>query len=212
MEPVSLAKELSGLFSAHEVPFHVQQGWIVPHGQLPAIRAIWFPREDSGVLEVETLLNDQRIINECFAGIGEGRNGVLDALQNFCVNTFHVLLAAFWDVNDPDQVTVENWNIKGEWYTAYVGNLGTRGSDGVEPHIPDGLLDSVEKIILDTYQDGGTSWYRVFFCNVSGDQTFEALKDNDVWEAGLSSLKALPWVKVDGYYSVRNFLIVRKNA
>ena len=212
MEPVSLVKEISELFSAHEVPFHVEEEWVVPHGRLPAIRATWFPREDSGLLEVETLLNDERIINECFAGIGEGRNGISDALQNFCVNTFHVLLAAFWGVNEPDQVMVESWKIKGKSYTAYVGNLGTRGSDGVEPIIPDGLFDSVEKAILGSPQEGDTSWYRVFFCNVSGDQTFEALKNNEVWEAGLSSLKALPWVKVDGYYSVRNFLIVRENA
>lgn len=93
-----------------------------------------------------------------------------------------------------------------------MGNLGARGSDGVEPNIPDGLFESVEQTILDSPLDGAVSWYRVFFCNISGEQTFEALKNNEVWEAGLSSLKALPWVKVDGYYSVRNFLIVRENA
>ena len=212
MEPVSLVKEISDLFSGHEVPFHIKDEWVVPNGQLPAIRATWFPREGSGLLEVETLLSDERIINECFAGVGEGKNGVLDALQNFCVNTFHVLLAAFWDVIEPDQVMIEEWDIKDKSYTAYIGNLGTRDSDGVEARIPDGLFDAVKKAVIDTPLNCDTSWYRVFFCNVYGEQTFEALKNNEVWEAGLSSLKSLHWVSVDGYYSVRNFLIVRENA
>jgi hypothetical protein len=69
MEPITLVKELSDLIEAHEVPFHVEDEWVVPSSKLPAIRAKWYPREDNGLLEVDVLLEDERIINECFAGI-----------------------------------------------------------------------------------------------------------------------------------------------
>jgi len=40
-------------------------------------------------------------------------------MQNFCVNSLHVLLAAFWQLNDSEQVTTEEWKISGKSYTAY---------------------------------------------------------------------------------------------
>ena len=95
MEPITLEKELSELMSAHDIQFHIENEWVVPYGKLPAIRATWYPREESGLLEIDVLLEDQRFINECFAGVGSGRSGLNDALQNFCVNSFHVLLASF---------------------------------------------------------------------------------------------------------------------
>ena len=212
MEPITLETELSELFGAHEVPFHVENEWIVPLGKLPAIRATWFPREDSGLLEVEVLLEDDRIINECFAGIGSALEGINDALQNFCVNSFHVMLASLWDLNDPDQVTTESWSFEGKEYTAFIGNFGTRGSAETNAEIPDKLFEKIEKTIRRETLKDKLSWFRCFFCDVSGKQTFEALKNNESWESGVAALKSLPWIKTNGYYSVRNFLVVRENS
>jgi Family of unknown function (DUF6348) len=212
MEPATLENELSDLMKAHDVPFHVENEWIVPFSKLPAIRATWYPRESSGLLEVNVLLEDERIINECFAGIGSGSEGIRDALQNFCVNSFHVLLASLWSLDDPDQVMTEHWNLAGKKYTAYIGNFGTRGSNEVDAQIPQGLFETIEKAIKSESLNNDLSWFRCFFCDVSGEQTFEALKNNEVWESGVEALKSLLWVKTNGYYSVRNFLVLRKNA
>jgi len=212
MEPVSLVKKISDLISAHEVPFHVEDEWVVPMSKLPAIRATWYPREENGRLEVDVLLGDERIINECFAGIGSGSQGINDALQNFSVNSFHVLLAAFWEVNDQDQVMSEKWSFHGKTYTVFIGNLGTRGSKGVNPEIPDKLFESIENAIKNEPLQNKLSWFRCFFCDVSGNQTFEALKNNEDWQPGLSALQSLPWLKTNGYYSVRNFLIIKENT
>lgn len=213
MEPISLLEELSELMSAHNINFHIVGEWITPYGKLPAIRATWYPREENGRLEIDVLLEDRRIINECFAGIGAGRSGLNDALQNFCVNSFHVLLASFWEINDPDQVMTECWNIAGKEYTTYIGNFGTRGnaSAGVGTKIPAGLFEAIEKAIKSEPLSDQYSWFRCFFCDLSGEQTFEALKNNEVWESGMQALKSLPWVKTNGYYSVRIFLLLREN-
>lgn len=212
MEPVFLVKELSDLFSAHEVPFDIYKNeWIVPLSKLPSIRATWYPREDTGLLEIDVLLEDQRIINESFAGIGLGYEGIKDALENFCINSFHVFLAAFWGLNDLDQVLTEEWNFQGKIYTVYIGNFGTRSSTGVKPAIPTGLFEAIENAIKNEPLESNLSWFRCFFCNLKEDQTFEALKDNEVWELGLSTLRSLQWMETNGYYSVRIFLIVRES-
>ena len=212
MESITLEKELSELMLGHEIEVHVENEWVVPFCRLPAIRATWYPRGESGLLEIDVLLEDQRIINECFAGVGVGRSGLNDALQNFCVNSFHVLLASFWGLSDPDQVETECWNIEGKQYTAFIGNFGTRGSAEVDAEIPKNLFEVIEKAIKAEPPKDTLSWFRCFFCDVSGEQTFEALKNNEVWASGVSALQSLPWVKTKGYYSVRNFLVLRENA
>jgi len=172
MQPVSLVKQLSELIGAHDVTYHLEDEWVVPYGKLPAIRATWFPRDQNGVLEVEVLIRDQLIINECFAGIGDGEVGMKDAFENFCINSLHVLLAAFWERNDPEQVTTEVWEISGRPYTAYIGNFGTRGSLEVSPDMPAGLFESIERAVKTESFDSESYWIRHFFCGVGGEQTF----------------------------------------
>lgn len=212
LKPVDLVHQLSELMKGHEVPFHIEDEWVVPYGRLPAIRATWYPREDTGRLEVDVLVREGEILQECFAGFGAADAGVTDALQNFCINSFHVLLAAFWDKNDPDQVTTERWLVGEKPYMAFIGNFGTRGSKEASPSIPDNLFESIEKAVRRESLDRDCHWIRHFFCDVKGDQTFEVLLDNEHWELGRQSLMSLDWRKSSGYYSVRNFLVLRADS
>lgn len=208
MNPFSMKDQLSALMISHDVPFHIEEDWIVPFGQLPAIRAIWYPREHSGVLEVEVLLAQNQVITECFAGFGTGNDAISDAIQNFCVNSLHVLLAAFWHQVDENQVLIENWVVNQQHFTAYIGNLGHRSNLPIEPNIPECLFPEVQKTIEADSLTKNTHWFRVFFANVSGEFTFEALHNNDVWEKGLKALRLIDFEKNDGYYSLRLFLIL----
>ena len=63
MDQISIVKSISELMGNHGVPYHTENEWVVPFGNLPAIRAIWYPREHNGLLEVDVLLEDKRIIN-----------------------------------------------------------------------------------------------------------------------------------------------------
>ena len=56
---------------------------------------------------------------------------------------------------------------------------------------------------------GDIHWFRTFFCNLAGEFTFEALKDNENWTAGVRRLESIRWAKSEGYYSVRLFAILR---
>jgi hypothetical protein len=148
-------------------------------------------------------------IEECFAGIGEGEVGLRDALANFTVNSFHVLLAALWNQNDETQVTTEDWSIGGRQYTAFIGNFGTRGSEGVVADVPADLFAQVESAIKRDSLTGDLHWFRFFFCNVAGQRIVEALKDNETWDTGMRCLESVQWSDSMGYYSVRLFVVLR---
>lgn len=199
---------IAKLFEQHGLQCVVENDWVFPNGQLPAVRATWFPSDLSGVLSVEIVVREGLIIEECFAGMGEGERGLKDALINFTLNSGHVLLGALYGKNDHDQITIENWNFGDKSYTAYIGNFGTRASAGVECRIPEGLFDAIQATILRESLTNDLHWFRLFFANLQNEFTFEALKDNENWEAGIRCLQERDWQPDEGYYSVRLFLVL----
>ena len=173
------------------------------------MRAVWQPGEATGRLDVHVVLPDKTIVEENFAGIGEGEDGLNDGLANFGRNSFHVFLSALWGHREPDQVTVESWEVNGQTYDAHIGNYGTRGSSGRQPRIPEDLFARLEAAIKAEPLVPGMHWFRFFFCNLNGAFTCEVLRDNEPWEAGLRSLESAGWDATEGYYSVRLFLMLR---
>jgi hypothetical protein len=210
MAEVQITDYLSKLFHAHGVACVVHNDWVVPNSKLPALQGRWYPNESNGVLGVQVLVRDKLVIEEAFAGVGQGDTGLHDALVNFTVNSFHVLLAAFWGKNDPQQVTTEEWVVGGKGYTAYIGNFGTRCSDGVAAQVPNDLFGAIEAAIKGEPLGEELHWFRLFVGNVENDLTFEALKDNEDWPAGRRCLEAAAWERNGGYYSVRLFAVLRR--
>jgi hypothetical protein len=205
----AVSQALCDLLTRHGLDCAREREWIVPSGQLPAIRAQWHPREKTGQLDVKVLLEKGRIIEECFVGIGTGRSGFADALTNFMLNSLHVLLASLWGIKDDQQVLSENWEIGGRQFTACIGNFGRRASAGRRVEVPRDLFETIQNRICHEALPGGVHWFRVFFCNIAGQHTYEALKDNEPWETGLAVLKGIAWPETDGYYSFRNFIVLR---
>ncbi|WP_371874489.1 DUF6348 family protein [Duganella rivi] len=97
----------------------------------------------------------------------------------------------------------------GRRYTAFIGNFGTRGSEGVTADIPADLFAQLENVIKLDSLTGDLHWFRFFFCNVAGQRTFESLKDNETWGAGTRCLESVQWADSMGYYSVRLFVVLR---
>jgi len=201
-------KFLSALFENHGLPCGIENDWVIPNSQLPALRARWFPPEPGklfGVLSVEALLDGGILIEECFGGFDEN-----DGLANFTRNSFHVLLAALWGKNDPEQVRTEQWLVNKKNYTAYIGNFGTRAFKGSVVNIPDDLFSSIEKAIRLEPLSKNIHWFRLY-CNISSknDFIFEALKDNKPWENGMNCLKNISWKVNDRFYSIRLFILLQ---
>jgi len=209
MAPDHVRDTLQDILTQHGLECVVEREWVVPRAELPAIRALWNEGERSGRLDVQVLVSQGVLIDECFAGLGAGEQGFNDALQNFMANSLHVLLAALWGVNEPDQMTVEHWNVSGKDYVAYIGNIGTRGATGATVQPPAQLFREIEKRVKAEPLTKDLHWVRTFFASVSGSPTFEALLDNEPWEGGVEALKGITWPDAPGYYSFRNFLVLR---
>lgn len=200
---------IEALLNAHGVSGIIENDWVVPNSQLPALRALWHPGQSSGRLDVQALVGEGVLIEECFGGLGEGEAALQDALANFSVNSLHVLLAALWERNDPEQVATEQWEVNGKRYTAYIGNFGTRSSAGAHAHIPHDLFPAIESSIKAERLTGEIHWFRLFFGNVANSFTFEALRDNETWDGGLRCLENAGWKREASYYSVRLFVVLR---
>ncbi|HBO3045649.1 TPA: hypothetical protein L4Q92_004496 [Pseudomonas aeruginosa] len=212
MEAVSVSQHLAALFESHRIDCVVHGEWVAPNGRLPAIRATWYAGEKTGRLDVDVLLEDERQLQEAFAGIGSGEDGLQEALRNFASNSFHVLLSALWGQAEEDQVMVETWEIGERRFEVHIGNLGLRGAEGKAPPLPAGLFPSIERAIRAEPLDARLHWFRHFFCAFGNQRTVEALFDNQPWEAGMQNLAALDWQDSQGYYSVRNFLMLKPLA
>ncbi len=203
---------MAELLSARDIPFDSEGEWLTPYSELPAIRTSWVAGENSGRLDAEVLLPDNRVIYECFAGIGNQSEGIADALNSFALNSLPVLLAAFWKVNDAEQVTTKELLASGKLFNAYIGNISFRASVEADVGLPEGFVDTLETAIRNETDLLGTHWFRCFFCNVAAQHTVEALANNEPWQAGGDALKKLPWEKSPGYYSVRQFIVLREKV
>jgi len=202
---------LSQLFTRHGIDSTVEGDWVLPNSQLPALRALWTPGPQSGRLDVQVMVREELMVEECFAGIGAGEAGLHDALANFTLNSFHVMLAGLWGVEDREHVSTERWTSYGKPYVAHIGNFGLRASQGIQATVPPKLLGEIANAIQAESLTEDVHWFRLFFCGVEGQHTFEALKDNAEWPAGKRSLRAVDWEKQRGYYSVRLFVMLRSS-
>lgn len=209
MAELDLSRELEALLEAHGLPCTSYNGWVLPGGELPAMCGQWHPGEQDGRLDIRVLIEKGLTIEEHFAGVGQGVDGFKDAMQSFAVNSLPVLLAAFWHKPYPDQVVYDRWQVGQREFEVFVGDFGTRSSKGVHAAIPNELFASIRRTVEREALTGDTHWVRTFFCNLAGQQTFEALLDNEVWAAGADCLRANPWQASEGYHSVRNFMVLR---
>lgn len=213
MEAQSVNNILAKLLDSHEVDFAEENGWLLPYAKLPAVRATWYDSEErrSGLLRIEVYIEADQILEECFAGMPTQEGKLNDAFGNFVTNSFHVLLSAFWNKHAPEQVEKEHWSINGSSYTAFIGPYGIRGAEGTQRIIPKETFETIEKSIRSSVLSEDCHWFRIFFCNIgNGEMVFEALQNNEMWEAGISALKALDWQEKDQYYSFRNFIVLLK--
>jgi hypothetical protein len=161
---------------------------------------------------MQVLVRDGLVIDECFAGIGVGDAALADGLQNFTINSFHTLLSALWFRHDPEQVETEIWTVASHRFEAFIGNVGTRSSTEVAPTIPAGMLPLLEEAVRGEPLEHDLHWFRFYVGHVNGEFTFEALKDNEPWPAGVSALMSCGWASGAGFYSARLFMILREAA
>lgn len=187
----------------------VVNGWVLPEGRRPAIRADWYPSGNglTGVFRVLILMPDGVYIEEACGAIGDGEEAIKDGFAKFMNNSFHVLLAALWQRDASERVVTKTVDTRSGRFTGYFGPTCGYGA----PHFPEDLTERIDRCLEEATFSGDLHWIRLFFSNYQNKFTFEALNNGEPWEHGLHALQACPWTPDERYYVVRVFLILRRN-
>ena len=204
-----LLKIIKAIFKAYSFNAKEEDGWIIPTGTLPAIKAFWYPEatENVGQLTVEIFINEETTIIESFAGYGEKK--FESALENFIKNSLPLYLAAFWGY-DSESISIDTWELNGEQYLAFIGDYGVINAKE-EFSIPEDYLEVIYDAIAAESLGNDYHWFNLFYANFDAkNRHAEALKENEVWQTGTDAISSLEWEKVYDYYSVRQSIILKK--
>ncbi|MFL5242164.1 MAG: DUF6348 family protein [Gemmataceae bacterium] len=203
------------LFQAHGVDCAPQGEWIVfsKNGMKANASIVREMPQATGMsvqLDVLFEVAPDRTIIESFAGVGQTREqAIADALNNFAMNSFHVLLAAFLKPNE-EQVSEEEWTIAGRPRQVTIGDVGIRGKPPVQGEQLVGWFKPFEEKLKSKPLGPGTHWVRLYYAQMQGKAiACEVLLDNDAWEEMQAEMAAFDWPSGKDFYSVRVFLVVR---
>jgi hypothetical protein len=160
-------------------------------------------------LDVRIEIEPGRTIVESFAGLGETTDQALaDAQHNFAVNSFHVILAAFFNPED-EQVTREEWIVGGSNRVVTIGNIGVRGT------LPEGKsaaawFEQFEEKLKSKPLGPGLHWVRLYYGQRQRKtMACEVLLDNEPWEELQAEMAAIDWPPGEAFYGVRLFLVIQ---
>lgn len=74
---------------------------------------------------------------------------------------------------------------------------------------PNDYLSTVQIAISALPLEAEDHWLSFYGANLKGDLTIDARLDNQTWPELNEQLAALDWPPTDGFYSTRNFILLR---
>ncbi|MDQ2772770.1 MAG: DUF6348 family protein [Bacteroidota bacterium] len=213
---IDVNTQLQALFNGHGIAtMPLDQKFLLVSKQLALVESRVnqqeFPNGVSSRLDVSLTIKDQVII-ECFGDVGDTAETAIDNnLQNFARNSLHIIIGALQNVQEDDQFDVEQWNVNEHTWRVYCGNYGLKSIGNKPIHIPAELFTRIEGIIHNLPLSKEYHWFRFFFsCNNSKISAAEFLYDNEVFEEATQELINLDWQLTPEFYSVRLFLVLRR--
>ncbi|MEA3445855.1 MAG: DUF6348 family protein [Bacteroidota bacterium] len=167
------------------------------------------PQDPSCRLDLKITLEDGREIMESFGDAGETiKDAKINNIQNFVTNDFHVIINAFNDTVD-EQILVEEWTINDIDYKVYIGNFGVKST--CEFNIPDNTFEFIEGVIKKQKFEKDYHWVRFYYGHLNKEHAaHEFIIDNNLNEDATNEITLLPWEKLDAFYSIRCFIILRR--
>ena len=213
-EAKNITQLIAELFKTHGFNTEEHDGWIIPEGSDYAMKGYWYAEatENVGQLSIELFVNSEMIMVESFAGMGESESARLkNAFSSFVYHSFHTFLMAIWGVN-AKEVRTERWSIGSQVYMAYIGEHGILNYDQSNRlEIPVSYEAKIKELIVSESLSNEYHWFTLFYANMNGiDRQAEILKDNVKWSVGEKLLTSLDWKRSNHYYSVRQFIVLKK--
>jgi len=165
-------------------------------------------------LEVAVVSDSGEKIIEYFGDLGEDVDDALARnLRNFASGSLHVLLAALGS-DDPsilDQITIEEWEVNGSWWTAYIGNLTPKTNNPNLLTPPDEFFGSLETGIKSQKLTDNLHWFRGYYLQFNDKiAAGEFCMDNVDIIASNPIFSSIPLIPDTQYYSCRNFIVLKR--
>lgn len=211
----SVTEFLRSAFEAHGVRGELRDGWLDFGASRPAVRgSVHRVGERLWKLNVQVFLPDGSAISEAHAAPGSSLDDAFARLRvKFLSGSFHVLLAAFFDRVDEEQITVEQWEVHGVPWTVVLGPLTGEQSGERPMDVPPGLMPVIERAAVRTVPTLPTRWCRFFHARFDGQPGGGELLVNDINDAAaFEAITAQEWPRLDGYQSKRLFLVMRRGV
>jgi len=165
-------------------------------------------------LDVSIELPNGLAILESFGDFGGNEEEAkLANLNNFALNAFHVITACLNDKKEDDQITFEEWTFSGVEWEVYIGDFGLKNMSGEPISMPVNLFETIEIAIKKNNFQQDYCWVRFFFAQYHNQiSAIELLINNELNQEGVNDLSLLPWELTDEFYSIRNFLMMKKKV
>jgi hypothetical protein len=204
------------LFQAHGIDCQQQGEWIVFPKHAAKICGVvgreWEPKQGTYTvqLDVRVSLDSGHRIIEAFGGFGDTKEkAIADGIQNFTLNSFHVILASFFDPQD-DQVTIEDWTIGGQERQVIIGPMGMRGTPPDPANPSTEWFKQFEGKLKAKKIPPGLHWIRVYYGQIDNQaKELEVLLDNEIWQEMQQDLATISWPKGKEFFSIRVFLVIK---
>ncbi len=221
MAELDLNQQLSELLVAHGIQVTRDQEFIycnLPLSTKFKARAVYTNMDDiiSSQLDVMAITENGFKIIESVGDFGNDvEEAVLNNFRNFTASSLHPLLAAL-GLNDEDlaeHVAFENWEINGQNYTAYIGNLSQKQSSenpaGTIP--PAEFFNAIERKIISLELSNEMHWFRGFYSQYEDTvNSKEFLIDNNLAPDTDEIFSSVPLIQGVKYLSSRCFIILVK--
>lgn len=166
----------------------------------------------SSRMDVNIQLPDNQLIIESFGDAGkDSEDAKIKNLQNFAFNSFHVITACMNEEKEDKQIGYEEWNIDGVDWEVFIGNFGIKGVIGDVMDFSE-LFNRVEKLVKGNIDNEKEyHWVRFFAAQYNNEiSAIEFLVNNEYREEEQMELENFPWELRDEYYSIRNFMVLKK--
>ncbi len=161
-------------------------------------------------LDINIKMPCGKFIQESFGDFGTDKETLrYTNLNSFIANDFHVLLSAFNEKID-EQTFVDEWKIGENIYEVHVGGHTLKSTE--EFKLPENLFEKTKELLKREKLNDKYHTVRFFYSNTDKNIGNEFLIDNELKAELMAELVKLDWENKGFYYSVRNFMILKKKA
>jgi len=217
---ININEQLVERLSQYDIKLEKVEDYYFVDGIFPGISAVAYEMErfeESVVvqLDVHVLLPNDSFIESFVGHATTVDEAVAVAFEQFEVNVLHTLIMAFWDnaKKVENGVGTDLWEINGAKWQAVISNYSFRGEGSFADTLDntDSMFEEIESAIKALPLENEIYAIRTVYTNVGdGRKVTEALINNEEFPELEESVSNLNWKEKDGYYNVRNLVLVMK--